>query len=306
MIYWERKVPRTRFHAIHAISEQPGIQVRSTGIGFEDWDENLPIYENLASSIWAHWWPDLIIVYQAQQYFGWEDKRLPPIVTIFNDAWSTQDRLRDIQTPRCRLVIMHHKNEMQAWQERCPDVKFVNLSYPINPKVFKDWGLPKTIDILLTGAIDKTIYPLRWRFAQLIEKAAFMPYHAVHRKHSGYRLDDPESEAINYAKCLNSARICLADTSRYKYAAEKYHEIPACRSVLAGNLPDERQGHFERFMIVIEPDWTDEMIITTIKSQLDEGAFTERATVGYEYVQSRYTVNQYARRFVKAVQDVLK
>ncbi len=292
-VYWDQKVPRTRFHSVEAMREFA--DVHCTGNGFLDWDGEATIAANLSRTTR----PDWIFVYKPDQYTGWEQLGIP-VVTSFNDAWETESRLMDIRLPKCRVVIMHHANEMAEWRERCPDVRFVNIPYPINPDVFKDHGREKNIDILLTGAVDSKIYPLRYRFSRLIESGAFEPYHAVWRKHSGYRIQNPEAEAEAYAKCLNSAKICLADTSRYQYAAEKYHEIPACRSVLCGNLPDERQMAFSQFILQIENRMSDAEIIDRITTLLAaRDMIAPLADAGYGYVHSTHTVRQYAKQFIE-------
>ena len=297
--YWDKKVPRTRFHAIDALGKIA--DVLCTGNGFHSWVPDLTVRENLAIGYFAADW---IIVYKPENY-DWSDNHIP-VATTFNDAWHTEQRLSEIETPNCRLVIMHHKNEMADWELRCPDVRFVNIPYPINPNVFKDYGQDKPIDVLLTGAIDRKIYPLRFRFERMIRTGAFHPYDAVHEKHPGYRLNDPNKEAVRYAKLLGSAKVCLADTSKYGYAAEKYHEIPACGSVLCGNVPRERQGDFRSFMIEVNEAWPDAKIVQHIKRYLAQPhEIVSRSSYGYGYVHSNFTVDHYARELLNVLESSL-
>lgn len=301
-LYHDQKIPRTRFYAVEALDRL--IDVHCSGVGFVNWNNSLPINENL-NVIYGKNWPDAILVYKPDQYHGWEHA-LPPVVTTFNDAWETETRLNDIRLPRCKLVIMHHANEVAAWQERCPEVKFLNIPYAINPEVFYADESEKQIDILLTGAIDSKIYPLRHRFREMIKAGVFDPFKAVIRNHSGYRLNNPHAEPIAYAKALRSAKICLADTSCYGYSAEKYHEIPACGSVLCGNLPDERQPEFSKFMIVIDPDWGTERIVHEIRYYLDRPELLRSlADKGREYVHANFTAEHYAKRFVETLESIL-
>ncbi len=301
-LYWNQKVPRTRFYAVEAIGRL--IDVHNSGIGFGDWDDSLRINENL-DAIYGSDWPNAILVYKPEQYHGWGFP-LPLTITTFNDAWETSTRLNDIRLPRCKLVIMHHANEMTEWQQRCSEVRFVNISYPINPEMFYAKDVEKQIDILLTGAIDSKIYPLRHRFREMIKAGAFKPFHAVVRNHSGYRIDDPHAEAIAYASALRSAKICLADTSCYGYAAEKYHEIPACGSVLCGNLPDERQSEFSKFMIVIDPDWNADRIVREIRYYLERPLLLQNlAEEGRDYIHENFTTEHYAKRFVEALESIV-
>lgn len=293
--YHDQKVPRTRFHAIEALGEIA--DVWCSGNGFPDWDSGKPVYDNC----WSHGTvPDWIIVYKPEAYKGWGDPRLPPVATQFNDAWDTDQRYRDIMLPHAKLVIMHHANEVAAWQRRCPDVRFENIPYPINPDVFKDYKQPKTIDVLLTGAIDADIYPLRAKMARLIKQGAFGPeLNVVHKKHCGYRLADPEKEAVEYAKLINSAKICLADTSKYLYAAEKYHEIPACNTAICGNLPGERREEFLNFLLLIPISATGQGIVESVKYHLADGRWENAAKRGHTYVHGRFTTRHYAQRLVE-------
>lgn len=301
-VFHQRKVPRTRFYAVEAIGRL--IDVHCSGVGFDDWDDSSPINENL-NVIYGGNWPDAILIYKPEQYHGWEHA-LPPVVTTFNDAWETETRLNDIRLPRCKLVIMHHANEVAEWEKRCPEVTFVNIPYPVNPDVFYANETEKQIDVLLTGAIDAKIYPLRHRFREMIKIGAFEPFHATVRNHSGYRLDNPHAEAIAYSGALRSAKVILVDTSCYGYAAEKYHEVPACGSVLCGNLPDERQPEFSEFMIVIDPDWETGRIVSEILRCLNRPELLRvLAEKGRNYVHGNFTTDHYAKRFVEALESIL-
>ena len=299
-LYWQQKIPRTRFDAVEAIAKLTSVYC--TGVDYFDWDDQLSVSSNLAA---LEFKPDLLMVYKPTDYFGWAENQIP-VVQRFNDCWATNDRIRDIKMPRSSLVIMHHENEMPESQARMPDVTFRHIPYPINDWVFQHYAMPKTTDILLTGAIDEKIYPLRYRFARMIEQGAFLPYIAVHRGHAGYRLKEPHAEAVSYAKALNSARICLADTSKYNYAPEKYHEIPACASVLCGNLPQDRREEFKKFMIVIDPAWSDSQIVQVIKRSLgDHADLANRSIAGHQYVHRNFTCEHYARRFLAYAKEAL-
>lgn len=305
-IYWDRKVPRTRFHVVEAMREFADIEIN--GVGFLGWNDAMGVYNNYWASDRMDW-PDAILVYKPEDYHGWDDPRLPPVVTTFNDAWDVEQRTKDIRLPRARLVIMHHANEVDEWRKRCPDVKFVHIPYGINPEIFKDYGLEKDIDILLTGAIDDGIYPLRARFRRLILAGAFNPYNAVIRPHPGYRIDSPGDEAVDYARMLNRAKICLADTSRYLYCPEKYFEIPACRSVVYGNSPDVLLTDLSPHMFHVGDTWPDEILVepllTLLKCYSTECYLQSVTNHGYECVHANYTSAHYAQRFITAVEEML-
>ncbi len=305
--YRKRKVPRTRFDAVDAMSKT--IDVIHGGCGVLGWHDSNTIYNNLIHNTGRGGWPDAILVYKPEDYHGWDDPCLPPVVTTFNDAWATEQRTKDIRLPRAKLVIMHHANEVEAWRTRCPDVRFVHIPYGINPEIFKDYGLEKDIDILLTGAIDNDIYPLRAQFRRLIQDGAFAPYHAVMRPHPGYRIDSPHDEAVDYARMLNRAKICLADTSKYGYVPEKFMEIAACRSVVCSNMPEMPShlvGTYEYTLPVCIPrEWPDDLVVSAIGQYLRRANLDDMAHKSMEYIHGNHTSAHYARRFIAAVEEML-
>lgn len=312
---WDRKVPRTRFHCVQAMEEFA--DVRCTGNGFPGWYEQAGVMDNLRrlyyrrrnsnEPIQKTWWPDLILVYEAKRYSGWDDPLLPPTCVCMNDMWLVEKRLPEIVEPRAGLVVCHHKNEIDVWQKRLPRVRFESIPYGINPAVFKDWEQPKSIDVLLTGQTSPEFYPLRHRFAEMIRRGAFAPWKAEIRKHPDYRVNDPEAEAREYARHLNRAKIVLADTSVYLYASEKHHEIPACNSVICTNLPGERQEDFSEFSIVVGMEESDEAIIRRVRDYLKRPDELDRlARLGHDYVHSQFTTRHYAQRFVQIAEDYIR
>ncbi|MFP3886609.1 glycosyltransferase [Priestia filamentosa] len=105
--------------------------------------------------------------------------------------------------------------------------------------IFKDYGLPKDIDLLMTGAAFEDYYPLR---AQIIKRFENKPEFVRH-KHPGYRnVEKNESNVIigdDYAKEINRAKICFTCDSIYKYPIKKYFEVPACNTLLLAPFSDE-------------------------------------------------------------------
>ena len=299
--HWQRKIPRTRFDCIDALSQKT--KVVKSGIRFDNWNPEISLQDNIDIIM-----PDcdVLMVYKPEQYWGWEHCTVPLIATQFNDAWEYGSRMRDIRLPNCRLVIMHHQNEVAMWQKKCPDVTFVNIPYGINLRVFRQGPIlrNRTIDILLTGAIDDEIYPLRFKFRAMINSNAFGSVKCMYRAHPGYRLTSPKAEAKQYANALRNAKIVLADTSKYGYAAEKYYEIPACGAVICGNIPHERQDIFRKFVIEIDEGWGEHHIARVVQKALRNAEkLQEQADYGAEYTRGNFTCDHYADRCLGALED---
>ena len=67
----------------------------------------------------------------------------------------------------------------------------------------------------------------------------------------GYNITDADKNhtQIEFAKIINRAKICLTCSGLPKSRFGKYIEIPSCNSVVAGDIPDQDQDDFKKFVI---------------------------------------------------------
>jgi hypothetical protein len=144
-------------------------------------------------------------------------------------------------------------------------------------------------------------YALRRRFVDIIAKLKALGYKAAIHQHPGGRMPDAHTSRylVDFARNINAAKICLTCSSTLKCAYGKYVEIPMCRSLLAGDLPDERQEFFASFMLVIDPKDSDEQIIAKIEAQLCN--LEGKTQLGYE-LSLDYKMEDYATRFLAIVE----
>lgn len=304
--YFDHKMSRGRFHAVEAIQtevRENGGELFITGNGWPGYDETKTVSENfLLLGLQA----DLVIGYMPFEMKAFADLQIPKVMT-YNEMYNHEKVSRQLEQSRPELVICHHENEMPYYAERFPQIIFKHLPHCAKENIFKDYGLPKTWDVLVVGRLSSERYPLRTRVSYLLNK--FPPqYRCRVFPHPGYEIptEQIERQVLDYAKALNSSRICVtcSGTIRSRYA--KYAEIPRCHSVLCADLPGEDQDFFRQFTLEIKMEMTNDEIIRTITSCLeDQKRYETLLRKGVE-LSAPYTQTYYAKEFLKIVRQHLK
>ncbi|MBO8156435.1 MAG: glycosyltransferase [Bacillaceae bacterium] len=114
--------------------------------------------------------------------------------------------------------------------------KFRWLPWSINPRIIKDWNMPKDIDYLLLGLVGqlnppyKGVYPFREAVYEKMKREKGFKIHL----HPGHTVGYAQNVLVNerYAKELNRAQIFFTCGSIYRYPVMKFFEAPGCRSLL--------------------------------------------------------------------------
>ena len=87
-----------------------------------------------------------------------------------------------------------------------------------------------------------------------------------------------------------TTNVVVTCSSLYKYALAKYAEIPACRSFMISDIPNEREDFFRNFIGEIHEDYSDGQILDLINCWIQDGDKREEMTnIGYEYTHNNYT-----------------
>lgn len=124
--------------------------------------------------------------------------------------------------------------------------------WSIEPTVFKDWGLEKKWDVLLTGSYGNC-YPLRIMFRK--ELPSFAEKHGlkalirerVPGKGGTFKISEVFENPIlrrrfsvytDFSKLLNQSKIFLMGCSIFRYALQKVFEATASGCLLMCNWPD--------------------------------------------------------------------
>lgn len=294
---YDCKMSRVRFHAIEAIGKKVPLKYDGPGwAGYKGIQDSCNTFK-----------PNLIITYL---FPGTPKDRgiTIPLCTIFNEMYNIEQSLPELNKLNPDIVIHHYKNDMNLWKEKTGNMTFIHLPQCAEKTIFKDYQKPKKYDILLTGVLSPEYYPFRYRLHNIVKNHLSKKWRYHVRPHPGYKKSKAynNNELINYAQMINESQITLACTSKFKYALGKYAEIPMCNSVLAGDIPDERQEFFRSFMLELNPKNSDLDIAIKIDNFLkDKNKVIERSKKGMDLVTGNYTHEHYAERFLKKIENYL-
>lgn len=201
-------------------------------------------------------------------------------IDIHTLDWSLRDvykserpwSLRDVYKSGCNLlffVVLHtyYTISEEAWVkhrtskiEPCdPDhfqktlrIPMIWLPWSIEPSTFKDWGLEKKWDVLLTGSYG-LCYPLRTLFRRelplLAEKHGLKALirERVPGRRGRFKISEVFGNPVlrkrfsvftDFSKLLNQSKIFLMGCSIFKYALQKVFEATASGCLLMCNRPD--------------------------------------------------------------------
>ena len=296
--YWKRKMSRVRFHAANAILNHKNIIGAKDGPGFPGW-------KSVPASIEKHS-PDIIFWFKPLEMQGFDKVSIPRVIS-YNEMYDKAVTAREISQSGSDLIVCHLSNDIPHYSDLFKDRKFINLHHCINPSIFRDYKQKKVYDVLVTGVMASSIYPLRARVQGLIKAGKLSNLKTKILRHPGYRISNVDSQVISYAKELNKAKVVISCSSKYKYALAKYSEIPACNSLMMADIPDERQEFFNKFIVPIDMSYSDEKILQTIHRWVRSDKERRiRANLGRELTAARYTQAHYADRFYRSIKRYLE
>lgn len=179
------------------------------------------------------------------------------------------------------------------------------MPHSININLFKDYGLKKKYDVLMTGHHSKLYRTRHAIFNQLqgenfftaIGRPAEIPKGNVRRNKNIY-------EGKSYAQLLNQAKISIADgVGDYRYPVMKFFEIPASRTCLVSNWWDELGdlGFIpnENMVIADENDVKGQM-----KYLLESGEWKRIADNGYKLIRERHSTDIRTKEMMECLRKI--
>jgi len=304
------KMSRVRFHLAFAIAKE--CDFKFWGLNWDGYDPKETVSANL-KKVGEN--PEYLIIYKPLNYLGLKEVSSKKIL-IYNEMYEFDLTRKEIEDSLADIVICHHENDYKFWksfydfycEHKNKKVKIFNIPHSAEKTIFYKRNVPIKYDLLLCGRygsknrIGEFHYPLRDRMSKLInEKLNKWKVGIV--KHPGYSHDDSYTDKYlnEFAEEISQARICITCTGKPKSRFGKYVEIPMCQGVIAGDIPDEQQEEFRKFVIEIDMKMTDEEIIKKLEYYLEnEDKLDELRKKGYEYSKN-YTMKQYANRFFKII-----
>ena len=297
------KMDRTRAKYADAIGRQPDVELRISGDGWPGWHELESVRQNIDSWDWK---PEAILVYKPEDHID-VDKCGVPRVMEFNEAYDRKT-LDEVQLAEPSLIILHQEQDLARLWGKNGGARLVHLPHCADKATFyRDEDLPRPIDCLLTGNRNPEVYPLREKWAKLIESGKLR---GEIRRPPGHRLEPAQAERQfkEYAAHLRRAKILLVDSSVYQIALSKYVEGIAAGCVVVGDLPKDMKFEYTlgKYIGPVQPSDSPGKLTETVCRILDspERSGVLRRAAYACYLQS-FTTDHYAERFVEAVRSLL-
>lgn len=308
--HYLKKMSRVRFHSMEGIERVCGQgNFLWTGPGWENWNKDKTVDENLKQNNFV---ADVIIGYKPLEIKGFSDSKYTKCIR-YNEMYDTDWTSKEINESASDIVICHHKNDWEDWKDKKLNkpVKFINIPHCAERTIFKDYELPKTHDVLLVGAINVTTklgqhYPLRQKMLDVLGDMSDNYKVGVY-SHPGYVLGDAHENryAIEFAKAISSAKICVTCSGAPKSRFGKYVEIPACRTAIAADIPNEEEETFKKFVIEINVDDSNNTIVNKLKKYLDNQEELKKVTDRGWLLMNKYTQDWYASVFINKMTKIL-
>lgn len=312
---------RVRFHGMKAVGKRANVVW--SGLGWKTYDGRLTVQHNLEKiEKQLRLKFDLVVGYKPGELKSFSEVKLPKCIR-FNEMYNFAETVAEIESSMADLVICHHENDMAVYREyfaeyhgqRNRRVQFVHIPHCAHANIFKKYsGIGKQFDLLMCGhygnknSLGDQHYPLRNRFVHVIlKRMEKLGYKCGIYKHPGYNRDDSfkDTALIEFAKGINSAKICLTCTGLPKSRFGKYIEIPMCGSAIAGDIPNQDQAEFREFVIEIDISMTDDQIVEKLKWYLDHEDEREKLVQkGLEW-SAGWTQEKYGELFVSEVNKFL-
>lgn len=318
---YRTKMSRVRFHGMKDVSKKAN--VIWSGIGWKTYDNKYTVQynlDNIEKQLGIKF--DLVVCYKPSELKNFGEVKIPKCIR-FNEMYNFAETVGEIENSMADLVICHHENDLSVYREyfseyhgqRNRSVKFVHIPHCAHSDIFKRYdGIEKKFDLLMCGhygnknSLGDLHYPLRNRFVNVIlGRMEKLGYKCGIYKHPGYNRDDSfkDTALIEFAKGINSAKICLTCTGLPKSRFGKYIEIPMCGSAIAGDIPNQDQSEFREFVIEIDMSMTDDQIVEKLKWYIDNDQEREKLVEkGIEW-SSEWTQDKYGELFVKEVNNFL-
>lgn len=212
----------------YALNSRPDCEVVTygDGLGF--------IPEHNVEKIVDKEQPDVIMIGNNQYVFEGLDKVKVPKAMKCSDPHSTINKhVSFIKKNNIDLVLMIYGEATPQYKKYLPNRSFGSLPYSINPDMFKNYGLERTVDVMCAGAVHGTVYPLRQAIWNALPKM------------KGLKTFIGRLPCNEYIKKINETKIfafgnghVYVDGSPKVYAQAKICEVMACETLCMMDTPD--------------------------------------------------------------------
>lgn len=319
---WEVKMSPARRHAIRAFNRCTEINCHLAGPGWGDWQAKKPVRWNIERLMpecdALLWYKPLGLEHKAAPVAPLIEPHDTGVLTVetYNEAWWPNDLAsRDVIASGTKLVICHHAADIPRFDLAVAEAGCTvgHIPHCAEETVFAEGAKPykqRDIDLLLTGAINDSTYPLRHKWEQIIHSGR-APGRCEARRHPGYWMRDVRhcDEVVDiYAGLLKRSRIHLVCGSVYRYPLAKYVESAMAGCLVIGDMPLEAPPEYDKLMVAVPHDAGESELVGALRHWVDNKQREEvarRAMAAREIALKHYTCQHYAVAFAAAVQGAI-
>jgi hypothetical protein len=262
-----------------------------------------------------HYWsifPDLIDArlltpqqpFRLQKFLGkmrlFKPRQLSPPDNQYDRLFEMFDRL-NIR----HLITCYDCPELRQIQLQRPALNTYVINLHIDPAIFRDYGLQKEYDVIIYGSLSPAAYPFRNRMCRLLTESR--QFNVLHLKIATNGLYDADICGEGLARKINQSWLGLVTTSTFDYLVGKYFEIPACRSVVLGNMNEQGRAIFGNNYVHVDDRMTDSEILNIVTEALaDRCRLQEYADQMYDMMHTRYTLEENERKLFQVATQILE
>jgi len=302
---------RVRFHSVKAIEKIADF--KWSGPNWDGYNNDFTVQKNIDVLYEGEKKPDIVIGYKPLEMKGFADVEQKTCIR-YNEMYDYDWTLKEINESRPNIVVCHHLNDMQEYEEHFKDnplefkTKLVNIPHCAEKTIYYDQKKERPYDILLVGALGvQTMlgdhYPLRNRMYSIIQNMD-KKYKSAIIGHPGGEHGDAYTDryAKEFANILNLTKIAVTCSGKPNSRYGKYVEIPMCGTAIAADIPGEDEQKFQNFVIEINMDMTDQEITNKLIYYIDnESDRRVKTQIGAAWSQ-QYTQEKYAEKFIEVLE----
>jgi len=323
---WGSRLSASRRHDVKALERRSDMTLKMSGFGWPDWRQADTALANVRRIM-----PNADCVYTyklggnpckgvpaANDAAGLADGTL--VVQKFQECWWPDDgsagcppAWKQAVAERVGLAVLSHANDMPRMLEAAKrGVTVAVIPHGAEPRMFAQaaqaWPA-RRIDVILTGVTVPRHYPLRARWAALMD-AGRLPGKCYVYPHPGYAFGGEavcEARVRDYAMNLGKSKIVLGCTSRHRYELARFPEAAMAGTVHISDMPEKPPKGYEDFIVPVGADWPDERLIQTVADLLaDETKLRAMGERAQATARRSFTWEIWADRFVDAVKKTLE
>jgi hypothetical protein len=225
-----------------------------------------------------------------------------PSVMILNKEYKKLDqKFQFILDNRIQIVFTAH-HHFALWEEQLK-VRFVHFPFAVDPELFRDYGMPKQIDIGFAGSLHAQWTEVRARIKRHIFWSGALKKPRYWRSRLYWREWDKGLKTDeDYARLINSSHIWLSTPSAIDLVGQRFYEIMAVKSLLFCSRSPVYEGLFQdgQHCIMFEPDLSDfdDKFFYYRNHPKERQAIIER---GYRHVLENHTWEKRIDQFTNLV-----